>query len=427
MRLLEFNKKDLLSELKNHLSNRNENSNEKVDESVKRILDDVKIQGDQALIKYTKEFDKIDLKIDELFLSKEIILSYKDKINQDVLSSFKKAIKNVKKFHELQIPKDYELSEKGVRIRSRWKALDSVGLYVPGGQTVYPSSLIMNIVPAIVAGIKRIVCVTPPSKFHNPYVLALLDELGIEEVYQVGGAQAIGALTYGTKTIKAVNKIFGPGNTYVTSAKKQVFGKVGIDLIAGPSEIVVVANEKNNPNWVATDLMAQAEHDINAQSILITSSKDFADNVLRKIKELNQGLSKKDIIDQSLELNGLVILVEDIFKSIEIINYIAPEHLHLHVEEKEKMIEHITNAGCIFMGEYTTEAFGDYILGTNHILPTSGSAKFSSGLGVLDFMKRNSIVEIDNIGFERFQKDVQQMAETEDLGAHKLSVKIRQN
>ena len=173
--------------------------------------------------------------------------------------------------------------------------------------------------------------------------------------------------------------------------------------------------------------MAQAEHDINAQSILITSSNDFADSVLRKIKELNQGLSKKDIIDQSLELNGLVILVEDIFKSIEIINYIAPEHLHLHVEEKEKMIEYITNAGCIFMGEYTTEAFGDYILGTNHILPTSGSAKFSSGLGVLDFMKRNSIVEIDNIGFERFQNDVQQMAETEDLDAHKLSVKIRQN
>ena len=427
MKLLEFNKKDLFSELKNHLSKRNENSNEKVDESVKKILDEVKKQGDQALIKYTKEFDKIDLKIDELFLSKEIILSYKDKINQDVLSSFKKAIKNVKKFHELQIPKDYELLENGVRLRSRWKALDSVGLYVPGGQAVYPSSLIMNIVPAIVAGIKRIVCVTPPSKFHNPYILGLLDELEIEEVYQVGGAQAIGALTYGTKTIKSVNKIFGPGNIYVTSAKKQVFGKVGIDLIAGPSEIVVVANEKNNPNWVATDLMAQAEHDINAQSILITNSKDFADCVLRKIKELNQGLSKKDIIDQSLELNGLVILVEDIFKSIEIINYIAPEHLHLHVEEKEKMIEHITNAGCIFMGEYTTEAFGDYILGTNHILPTSGSAKFSSGLGVLDFMKRNSIVEIDNIGFERFQKDVQQMAETEDLGAHKLSVKIRQN
>ena len=244
MKLLELNKKDLFSELKNHLSKRNENSNEKVDESVKKILDEVKKQGDQALIKYTKEFDKIDLKIDELFLSKEIILSYKDKINQDVLSSFKKAIKNVKKFHELQIPKDYELLENGVRLKSRWKALDSVGLYVPGGQTVYPSSLIMNIVPAIVAGIKRIVCVTPPSKFHNSYILGLLDELGIEEVYQVGGAQAIGALTYGTKTIKSVNKIFGPGNTYVTSAKKQVFGKVGIDLIAGPSEIVVVANEK---------------------------------------------------------------------------------------------------------------------------------------------------------------------------------------
>ena len=234
-------------------------------------------------------------------------------------------------------------------------------------------------------------------------------------------------MTYGTKTIKAVNKIFGPGNIYVTSAKKQVFGKVGIDLIAGPSEIVVVANEHNNPNWVASDLMAQAEHDINAQSILITNSIDFADSVLKKIKELNQNLSKKDTIDQSLSLNGLIILVEDFLSSIEIINYIAPEHLHLHLEEREKIVEHINNAGCIFMGEYSTEAFGDYILGTNHILPTSGSAKFSSGLGVLDFMKRNSIVEIDNIGFERFQSDVQQMAETEGLSAHKLSVKIRQN
>ena len=427
MKILEFNNKNLLSELKNHLSKRNENTNEKVDESVKKILDDVRIQGDQALIKYTKEFDKIDLKIEEFFLSKEIILSYKDKINQDVLSSFKKAINNVKKFHDLQIPNDYELSENGVKLRSRWKALDSVGLYVPGGQAVYPSSLIMNIIPAIVAGIKRIVCVTPPSKLHNPYILGLLHELGIQEIYQVGGAQAIGALAFGTKTIKAVNKIFGPGNIYVTSAKKQVFGRVGIDLIAGPSEIIVVANEKNNPNWVASDLIAQAEHDINAQSILITDSNDFAESVLRKINKLNQGLSKKSIIDQSLELNGLVILVEDIFQSIEIINYIAPEHLHLHVEEKEKMIDLITNTGCIFMGEYTTEAFGDYILGTNHILPTSGSAKFSSGLGVLDFMKRNSIVEIDKIGFERYQNDVQQMAETEDLGAHKLSVKIRQN
>jgi len=427
MKILEFNNKNLLSELKNHLSKRNENTNEKVDESVKKILDDVRIQGDKALIKYTKEFDKIDLKIEEFFLSKEIILSYKDKINKDVFSSFKKAINNVKKFHDLQIPNDYELSEKGVKLRSRWKALDSVGLYVPGGQAVYPSSLIMNIIPAIVAGIKRIVCVTPPSKLHNPYILGLLDELGIQEIYQVGGAQAIGALTFGTKTIKAVNKIFGPGNVYVTSAKKQVFGKVGIDLIAGPSEIIVVANEKNNPNWVASDLMAQAEHDINAQSILITDSNDFADSVLRKINQLNQGLSKKSIIDQSLELNGLVILVEDIFQSIEIINYIAPEHLHLHVEEKEKMIDLITNTGCIFMGEYTTEAFGDYILGTNHILPTSGSAKFSSGLGVLDFMKRNSIVEIDNIGFERFQNDVQLMSEIENLDAHKLSVKIRQN
>ena len=427
MKILEYNKKEFLIELNKYLSNRNENTNVKVDKFVKNILDEVKQKGDQALIKYTKEFDRIELKNKEFLLSKEIINSYNNKINKEVFSSFKKTIDNVKKFHELQIPEDYELSENGVSLKSRWKPLESVGLYIPGGKAIYPSSLIMNIVPAMVAGIKRIVCVTPPSKYHNPYILGLLNELRIEEVYQVGGAQAIGALAYGTQTIKAVNKIFGPGNIYVTSAKKQVFGKVGIDLIAGPSEIVVVANENNNPDWVATDLMAQAEHDIHAQSILITNSNDFAKKVLSKIKELNMNLGKKDIINKSLEQNGIVVLVDDILKSIEIINYIAPEHLHLHVREKEKMIKYINNAGCIFMGEYTTEAFGDYILGTNHILPTSGSAKFSSGLGVLDFMKRNSIVEIDKIGFRKFENDVQQMAAIENLEAHKLSVKIRQN
>ncbi len=427
MKILESNDKDFFSILERYLSKRNESTNKNIDESVKKILEEVKKKGDQALIKYTKKFDKIKLNNNELLLSKEIRNSYKDKINLKVFKSFKKAINNVRNFHKPQIPNDYELSEKGVRLKSRWKALDSVGLYVPGGNTVYPSSLIMNVVPAILAGVKRIVCITPPLKFINPYILGILEELNIHEIYQIGGAQAIGALAYGTETIKPVNKIFGPGNIYVTSAKKQVFGKVGIDLIAGPSEIVVVANENNNPKWVACDLLAQAEHDINAQSILITSSKKFAKEVLKKIKELSNNLSRKNIINQSLKLNGLIILVDNILRSIEIINYIAPEHLHLHIKVKKSMVDQITNAGSIFIGEYASEAFGDYIVGTNHILPTSGSAKFSSGLGVLDFMKRNSIIEMDITGYEKLQKDVQQMAETENLGAHKLSVKIRQN
>ena len=285
----------------------------------------------------------------------------------------------------------------------------------------------MNVVPAQVAGVKRIVCVTPPSASINPYILALLNEFQIEEVYQVGGAQAIAALAYGTETIKSVNKIFGPGNDYVTIAKKQLYGKVGIDLIAGPSEIVVVANKNNNPKWIACDLMAQAEHDVNAQSILITDNASFAEKVLSEMKILLNDLTRKEIIKKSLDINGLIVLVDDIFESSNIINFIAPEHLHIQIEEKDRILNKINNSGCIFLGEYTSEAFGDYIVGTNHILPTFGSSKFSSGLGVLDFMKRHSIVEINKSAYQKLHKDVEQMAEVEKFDAHKLSVKIRQS
>ena len=304
--------------------------------------------------------------------------------------------------------------------------MESVGLYIPGGRASYPSSLLMTAIPAIVAGVKRIVCVTPPVKKINPYIVKLLEELKIHEVYFVGGAQAIAALAYGTKTIKPVNKIFGPGNAYVTSAKKQVFGKVGIDLIAGPSEIVVVANEKNNPKWVASDLMAQAEHDENAQSILITNSKKFSNAVQKEIIKISKNIKKTNILTKSLNRNGLVVLIENFNYAADIINYIGPEHLHIHLKNYKKILSNIRNAGAIFIGEFTTEAFGDYIVGTNHVLPTFGSSKFSSGLGVIDFMKRKSIIEMNKISFDNYANDVKKMAEVEGLEAHKLSVKIRQ-
>ncbi|MDC2992201.1 histidinol dehydrogenase, partial [Pelagibacteraceae bacterium] len=301
------------------------------------------------------------------------------------------------------------------------------GLYIPGGNAFYPSSLIMNVIPAKIAGVKRIVCVTPPTKNINPYFLALLKELKIKEVYNVGGAQAIAALAIGTNKIKSVNKIFGPGNAFVAEAKRQLFGKVGIDLIAGPSEIVVVANENNKPSWVASDLIAQAEHDINAQSILITDSLKFSKMVESEINSLIKKTTNKKTIYKSIKNNGVSILIKDINESHNIINFIAPEHLHLHLSSSKKLLSKIKNAGGIFLGEYSTEAFGDYIVGTNHILPTSGAAKFSSGLGVMDFMKRNSIVEMNQKSFNALRKDTENMADIEGLDAHKLSVKIRQN
>ena len=427
MKILKYNEKNFFNILKKHINKRDYDNTQVIDKQVKKILNEVKLNGDLALLKYSKKFDNIKLKNKDLRLSNKIRKSYKNKIKQSVFNSFLKAINNVKRFHKYQYPNNNLLAQNGTKLKTRWKALDSVGLYIPGGQGAYPSSVIMNVVPAKIAGVKRIVCVMPPSKNFNPYVLALLDKLGIEEIYQVGGAQAIAALTYGTKTIKPVNKIFGPGNDFVASAKKQVFGKVGIDLIAGPSEIVVVANEKNNPEWVASDLMAQSEHDTNAQSILISNNKYFIKSVIDKITKLNKNMLKKNIINKSLQLNGLGIFVEDIYKSNEIINFIGPEHLHLHIKTSDKFLNTINNAGCIFVGEYSSEAFGDYIIGTNHILPTFGSAKFSSGLGVIDFMKRNTIVEMNQSSYLKYKNDVKRMAEIENLYAHKLSVKIRQN
>ena len=425
MKFLYFKNNKFYEDLQKCINKRYKKSNVNIQKDVEGIIKSVSKNGDTALIKLTKKFDNINIH------KKDILLNYnKDKKNSDIniktLRSFKKAIRNISKFHKKQFPKNINHFQNGVQLQSKWKPIDAVGLYVPGGRAFYPSSLIMNAIPAIIAGVKRIVCVTPPTEKVNPYFISILKELGIKETYMVGGAQAIAALAFGTKTIKPVNKIFGPGNAYVAEAKKQLFGKVGIDLIAGPSEIVVVANKKNKPEWVAADLMAQAEHDENSQSILITDNLIFAKNVVKEINSLKKLISKENIITKSLNNNGIIILVDNINISPDIINYIAPEHLHIHVESLVKLLPKINNAGGIFLGEYTTEAFGDYIIGTNHILPTSGAAKFSSGLGVLDFMKRYSIVKMNSKSSKLFADDVKRMAELEFLDAHKMSVKIRQ-
>ena len=280
MKILNFNDKDFFHKLNFNLNKREGGVNINIDQRVKTIIEDVKNNGDTALIKYAKEFDKIDMSKNEIELKNLEKFYLQKDLNKEVVQSFKRAILNITNFHEKQLPQNYEINNNDLKLSSIWQPLDSVGLYIPGGSAVYPSSLIMSAIPAKVAGVKRIVCVTPPTNNINPYILKLLEEFEIKEVYFVGGAQAVAALSYGTETIKPVNKIFGPGNTYVASAKKQVFGKVGIDLIAGPSEIVVVASEENNKSWIASDLMAQAEHDENAQSILITNSKAFADKVV---------------------------------------------------------------------------------------------------------------------------------------------------
>ncbi len=425
MKIIEYNNKDFFKYLKNYLVKRYSKVDNKLIGDVRNIISGVQKNGDNALVKYSDKFDKIKISKKKLLFNQKYF-NQRMNVDKTIINSFKKAIKNITSFHQKQFPSNIIQNNNNIVLKSQWKPIDSVGLYVPGGKAFYPSSLMMNVIPAKIAGVKRIVCVTPPTKKLNPYFIALLKELKIKETYFVGGAQAIAALALGTETINPVNKIFGPGNAYVAEAKKQLFGTVGIDLIAGPSEIIVVADKNNDPKWVAADLMAQAEHDVNAQSILITDNLSFAKNVLDNINNLNKKMLRQKIISKSLKDNGLIVLVKKIEDCVDAINYIAPEHLHIQIKSYNKILPKITNAGGIFLGEYSTEAFGDYIVGTNHILPTSGAAKFSSGLGVLDFMKRNSIVEMNSKSFNALANDTKNMASIEQLEAHKMSVTVRQ-
>ena len=427
MKILNSLNDNFYSDLRKIIEKRSHYNLASIDKTVKIIIEDIISRGDEALFEYSYKYDRSNLSEDNILLSKDLRKSYKNNINSDTLEAFKIAIKNTTNFHNQQKPTDYEINHKGVKTGIIWKTIQSVGLYIPGGKAVYPSSVIMNVVPALVAGVERIVVVTPSKSDQiNPYILAILDELNISEIYQVGGAHAIAALAYGTQSIKPVDKIFGPGNAYVASAKKQVFGKVGIDLIAGPSEILVVADKDNRSDWVASDLIAQAEHDERAQSILVTDNEYFSSEVLSSLDSIIDKLSRKSIIKKSLQDYGIIIIDPNFKNTSNIIDFIAPEHLHLQNKTRNELLKKVNNAGGIFVGEYSSEAFGDYIVGTNHILPTSGSSRFSSGVGVLDFMKRSSLVEIDFEGFKNYNENVIKMAEVEKLDGHKMSVKIRQ-
>lgn len=392
---------------------------------VKEIIKNVKERGDEALVEYTEKFDKVKINPEDLVIPFEELEKAYDEIEDDVRWAFEVAYERIYEFHEQQKEKSFFKEEDGMILGQKVIPLDIVGLYVPGGKAAYPSSVLMNAIPARVAGVEEIVMCSPNP---NKYTLAAAFICGIDTVYRVGGAQAVAAMAYGTQTVKKVDKIVGPGNIYVALAKKNVFGVVDIDMIAGPSEILVIADEKANYRWIAADLLSQAEHDELAASILITTSEELAKNVKEYLyNELLTDFSRKEIAKKSLDNYGHAFIVEDLDKACQVANYIAPEHLEIITENPFDLLNKIKHAGAIFLGSYSTEPLGDYILGPNHVLPTGAAARFSSPLGVYDFVKRSSVIYVSKEGFERVANHAEKMANAEGLEAHALSVKIRKD
>ncbi|ESZ66811.1 histidinol dehydrogenase [Mesorhizobium sp. C120A] len=402
---------------------------EDVDTAVRAIIARVRAEGDAALVDYTLKFDKADLNSLGIAVSKDdIAQAYKDADPQTV-DALKFARDRIRSHHERQMPKDDRYTDAaGVELGSRWTAIEAVGLYVPGGTASYPSSVLMNAVPARVAGVERIVIVVPaPGGIINPLVLVAADISGVSEIYRVGGAQAIAALAYGTQTIRPVAKIVGPGNAYVAAAKRQVFGTVGIDMIAGPSEVLVVADGSNDPDWIAADLLAQAEHDVSAQSILITDDPAFGKAVEQAVERQLQSLSRAETAAASWRDFGAVILVETIEAALPLVDRIAAEHVELAIDDAEGFLARMRNAGAVFLGRHTPEVIGDYVGGSNHVLPTARSARFSSGLSVLDFVKRTSILKLGPEQLRALAPAAIALAKAEGLDAHGRSVAIRLN
>ena len=379
-----------------------------VDATVGEIIADVRARGDAALVELTERFDRHRLTASSLSFSAAEIDAAVKECDEDALKALKLAAERIEAYHRQGLPQDgrYE-DEAGVTLGWRWTPIDAVGIYVPGGLASYPSSVLMNAIPAKVAGVERIVMVVPtPDGKMNPLVLAAARLAGVTEIYRLGGAQAVAALAYGTDSIRPVDKITGPGNAYVASAKKQVFGVVGIDMIAGPSEITVVADSQNDPDWIAADLLSQAEHDADAQSVLITDDREFAHKVCDAVDTRLAAMPRAEIARQSWADNGLVITVERLAQAPGIVNRIAPEHLELAVDDPEALLSKITHAGAIFLGRYTPEAVGDYVAGPNHVLPTSGSARFSSGLSTYDFIKRSTLIACTPASLGRMRRTV---------------------
>ena len=405
---------------------RRENAAE-VTQAVADILTQVRMHGDSALIALSKRLDRVDLTPQTLRIDPDDIARAVAACAADDLAALRLAVGRITDFHRRQKPDDLSYCDAvGVRLGHRWRPVAAAGLYVPGGLASYPSSVVMNAIPAQVAGVGRVVMVVPtPGGQLNPLVLAAAQIAGVTEIYRIGGAQAVAALAYGTQTIAPVDVITGPGNAYVAAAKRQVFGTVGIDMIAGPSEVLIIADADNDPRWVAADLLAQAEHDTSAQAILITDNVDFAHAVEQALHAHLQRLPRRDIAGQSWAENGAVICVRDLAEAVVLANRLAPEHLELAVDAPDALADHIDNAGAIFLGRYSAEALGDYVAGPNHVLPTARSARFSSGLSVLDFMKRSSVISCSPCGLRAIGPAAVTLARAESLDAHALSVSLR--
>ncbi len=402
-------------------------TDEDVDAAVAEILTAVRREGDAAVLRYTARFDRLELSAETLRFSEAELAEAAGRCDPETLAALELAAERIADYHRRQKPEDLDYRDAaGVRLGHRWTAVQAAGLYVPGGTAAYPSSVLMNALPAKVAGVERLVMTVPtPDGVVNPLVLAAARLAGVTEVYRIGGAQAVAALAYGTATIAPVDKIVGPGNAYVAAAKRRVFGTVGIDMIAGPSEILVVADGDNRPDLIAADLLSQAEHDTAAQSILMTDDADFADAVVAAVESQLAALPRGTIAAESWRCHGAVITLASMEEAPALTDRIAPEHLELAVADPDALARRIRNAGAIFLGRYTPEAVGDYLAGPNHVLPTARSARFSSGLSVLDFMKRSSLIACDAESLQTIGPAAVRLAEAEGLDAHAKSVALR--
>lgn len=427
MRILELNentRKDILS----NLLKRSPNSYGEYEGRVSAIIDEIKSRRDEAVFEYTKKFDGYDLNADNIIVTEDEIKAAYDEIDDGLVEIIRKALVNIRNYHAKQKRNSwFDATPDGTILGQKITPLARVGVYVPGGKAAYPSSVLMNVVPAKVAGVDEIIMCTPPGKDGKIYcgTLVAAKEAGVDVIYKVGGAQAIAAMAYGTESVPKVDKIVGPGNIYVALAKKAVYGQVGIDSIAGPSEIMVLADESANPRFVAADLLSQAEHDELASAILVTTSRELAEKVSEETEGFLKELSRKQIIEKSLENYGYILLAKDMDEAVAVVNEIASEHLELVTKDPFQTMTKIRNAGAIFLGEYSSEPLGDYFAGPNHVLPTNGTAKFFSPLEVDDFIKKSSIISYSREALGAIHTDIEKFAQAEGLTAHANSIKVR--
>jgi histidinol dehydrogenase len=426
MKIIDSQQKDILTELK-RIINRGETATEEVAGAVKEIVDRVRREGDPAVLEYTEKFDKVKLTLKDMRVSPEELKEAYANIDQKKVDALKLAAKNIRAFHEKQKLSSWVSQEaNGVILGQLARPIRCAGVYVPGGKACYPSSVLMNVIPATVAGVEQLVMCSPiPGGKMNPYILVAADIAGINEIYKIGGAQAIAAMAYGTATVPKVDKIVGPGNIYVATAKRHVFGQVDIDMIAGPSEILIIADKTADPIFVASDLLSQAEHDELASSLLVTDSRELADKVDAEVERQLATLVRKEIARKALDRFGAIVITRDLREAADVSNAVAPEHLELAVEKPFELLALIKNAGAIFLGHYSPESVGDYIAGPNHVLPTGGTARFFSPLSTDSFMKKSSLIFYTREGLDKVGEAVMQIADVEGLEAHGNTIRVR--